>query len=228
MTMKLKEYASRYDQLAHEGPLYEIPLRKEYLVKEVGKGKKVLDLGCLGGQLSKHIKDQNNDVYGVELNAKAAAAAEALGVKVKVFDLNDGIPFEDEYFDVVHAGHILENIYDTKFLFEECNRVLKPKGTLFFTIFNLNSLENRLRILSGGYLSLTGAFPEDHNGKNIRVFNISKIKELCRHTGFQVMDIVGISATSRESIQYRVLQPLVRFVPQLGELLIVKVTRVDQ
>ena len=66
--MKSREYVRKADALAFEEPLFEIPLRKEYLLKEIGRGKRVLDLGCLGGQLSQLIKNQNNDVFGVEAN----------------------------------------------------------------------------------------------------------------------------------------------------------------
>jgi methionine biosynthesis protein MetW len=225
--MKMTEYVRRYDRLTSEAPLYDIPLRKEYLIREIGRGRRVLDLGCLGGQFSKLIKDQNNDVYGVEVNPKAAAMAESRGIRVKVFDLNDGIPFEDGFFDVVNAGEIIEYIYDTKFLFEEINRVLKPGGLLFLSTPNLNSLSNRVRVLRGGYLSQLGAYPDDHFGENIRVFNAAKIRELCAHTGFRVMDVVGVPALEAGSLSYRLLRPVVHFAPEFGALLIVKARRND-
>lgn len=223
--MKMIEYVRRYDCLTSEEPLYDIPLRKEYLLREVGRGRRVLDLGCLGGQISKLIKDQNNEVYGIEVNAKAAARAVDRGIRVKVFDLNEGIPFEDGFFDVVNAGEIIEHIYDTKFLFEEIHRVLKPNGLLLASTPNLNSLSNRIRVLRGGYLSLMGAFPDDHFGEHIRVFNEQKLRELCQHTGFRVVDVMGIPTLEGGSLAYRLLRPLVRVAPQFGELLIIKARR---
>lgn len=227
MSMKIVEYARRYDALAMEGPLFDIPVRKEYILKEIGRGKRVLDLGCLGGQISKLIKDQNNEVYAVEVNPKAAKVAEERGIRVKVFDLNDGIPFEDGYFDVVNAGEIIEHIYDTKFLFEECNRVLKPHGVLLFTFPNLNSLQNRVRVLRGDYLAHVGAFPDDHYGENIRIFNLDKARELCHYAGFRVVDVVGVPALAAGTMSYALLRPLVAVAPQLGELIVVKARRAD-
>ena len=225
--MKPNEYVRRYDSLAAEAPLFEIPVRKEYILKEIGRGKRVLDLGCLGGQISKLIKDQNNEVFGVELNAAAAAVASSRGIRVKIFDLNDGIPFEDGFFDAINAAEIVEHLYDTKFLLEECNRVLKPNGILLFTTPNLNSLSNRINVLTGGYLDRLGAFPDDHFGEHIRVFNLQKIQELCAHTGFKVQEVIGVPAVARQTLRYRLLQPLVKALPQLGELLIVKAKRLD-
>lgn len=226
--MKLNEYNRRYDSLSLETPLLEIPLRKEYVLKQIGRGKRVLDLGCLGGQFSQLIKEQNNEVFGVEVNPKAAEAAVQRGIRVKTFDLNDGIPFEDGFFDVVNAGEIIDQIYDTKYLFEECNRVLKPGGLFLFTTPNLNSLANRLKILGGSYPIGLGAYPDDHNGGRIRVFNLEKARELCQHTGFKVEDVLGVPTFERGARGYYWLRPVVKVLPQLGELLIVKARRSDQ
>ena len=220
--MKLGDYLRHYDSLASEQRLVELPGRREQVLREIGRGKKVLDLGCLGGQFSKLIKDQNNDVYGVELNSRAAAEADKRGIRVKLFDLNDGIPFEDGFFDAVFAGEVLQFLFDTKFLFEECNRVLKPKGILIFTTPNMNSLSNRLRVLAGGYPRHLGAFPEDHAGRHVRIMNLQKIRELCQHTGFRVSNVTGLSMTPRA-----LLTPLVSLAPQLGDFLIVRAQRVD-
>jgi len=219
--MRFSEFSRHVDVLSSEAPLFEIPFRKEYVLRQIGRGKRVLDLGCLGGRFSKLIKDQNNDVYGIEINPRAAEAASALGIKVKSFDLNDGIPFQDEYFDVVNAGQVLENIYDTKFLFEDCCRVLKHNGLFLFSVQNLNSLGNRLRVLKGEYLGSMGAYPEDHHGSRIRVFNVKKIQELCEQAGFQVLEIRGVPAIEKK-FSYKVMKPIVRVAPQLAELLVVK------
>ncbi|MBI2712655.1 MAG: methyltransferase domain-containing protein [Bdellovibrio sp.] len=189
--MQMREYVTKYDSLAAEDTLFNIPHRKEYLLSRIGKGKRVLDVGCLGGRISKVIQDQNNEVWGVEVNANAAAVAEKRGIQVKVANVEDGLPFENSSFDVVNAGEVVEHLYDTKFFFQESHRVLKEGGILIFTTPNLNSIENRIRILLGGYPSMIGAYPEDHFGDHVRIFNLEKIEELCFQTGFKVEDVSG-------------------------------------
>jgi len=130
----------------------------------------------------------------VEVNPVAAEAARKRGVKVQVADVEDGLPFETESFDVVNAGEILEHLYDTKNFLEETRRVLKEGGLMIFTTTNLNSLENRIRVASGGYLSMAGAYPEDHFGAHVRVFNLPKIRELCIETGFGIRDVAGVTS----------------------------------
>jgi methionine biosynthesis protein MetW len=190
--MQMRDYLTKYNSLASEDALFNIPLRKEYLLSRIGKGKRVLDVGCLGGRVSKLIQDQNNEVWGVEVNSTSAALAEKRGIRVKVANIEDGLPFEDSSFDVVNAGEVVEHLYDTKFFFLETRRVLKENGLLIFTTPNLNSIENRIRIVLGGYPSMMGAYPEDHFGENVRVFNLPKIEELCRQTGFKLEDVSGV------------------------------------
>ncbi|MGK5081855.1 methyltransferase domain-containing protein [Bdellovibrionota bacterium FG-1] len=221
--MQLHDYIAKYDSLASEEALFNIPHRKEYLLEQIGRGKRVLDIGCLGGQLSRFILEQNNEVWGIEINPIAAAVALKRGIRVKVADVEAGIPFDDASFDVVHAGEILEQIYDTRLFFDECHRVLKPMGILLFTTPNLNSLENRLRVLTGGYLSMVGAYPEDHSGSHVRVFNRAKIGELCLQTGFELTDVSGVFAFEKRARWIdRSLKIAARVAPSLSKMLIFK------
>ncbi|MCK4260835.1 MAG: methyltransferase domain-containing protein [Halanaerobiales bacterium] len=47
-----------------------------------------------------------------------------------VRDLEKGLPFDDNSIDNYFAQHLLEHIYDLRFLMEEVWRTLKPKGII--------------------------------------------------------------------------------------------------
>jgi 2-polyprenyl-6-hydroxyphenyl methylase/3-demethylubiquinone-9 3-methyltransferase len=221
--MQMHDYVSKYDELAHEEAAFNIPLRKEYVLRQIGRGKRVLDVGCLGGQFSLLMIERGNQVWGVEINPTAAEVAQRRGVRVKVADVEDGLPFADEFFDVVHAGGLIEQLYDTKAFFDECCRVLRPGGFVLFTAANLNSLENRLRIAAGGYLAHAGAYPEDHHGARIRVFNAEKVRELCAHSGLELADMRGVFNLERRARWIEApLRLAARVAPQLSKLLIFK------
>ena len=221
--MQMHDYITRYDSLASEDALFNIPHRKEYLLEQIGRGKRVLDVGCLGGQLSRLIMEQNNEVWGVEINPNAAEMARKRGIRVKVADVEEGLPFEAGAFDIVHAGEILEHLYDTKHFFQECRRVLKSGGLLLFTAPNLNSIENRLRVITGGYLSMVGAYPEDHFGDHVRIFNVSKVREICRETGFDLRDVRGVFNLERRAKWIETpLKVAARMAPSLSKLLMFK------
>jgi 2-polyprenyl-3-methyl-5-hydroxy-6-metoxy-1,4-benzoquinol methylase len=67
--------------------------------------------------------EQNNEVWGVEVNPAAAEFARKRGIKVEVANVEDGLPFENTVFDVVNAGELLEHLYDTKeFLYGSSSR----------------------------------------------------------------------------------------------------------
>lgn len=226
--MQMPDYVTRYDHLASEDSLFNIPLRKEYLLSQIGRGKKVLDVGCLGGRLTRLIMDQNNEVWGVEVNPVAAAVALERGVRVKIANVEDGLPFESAIFDFVNAGEVVEHLYDTKNFFKEANRVLKSDGIVLFTVPNLNSLENRIRVVTGGYLSMVGAYPEDHFGAHVRVFNLSKIKELCHQTGFVLVDVCGVpSLESRGRLIDGSLGFVGKILPSFSKLLMVTAQKVS-
>lgn len=189
----MQEYVEKYDHLALESDLLRIPARKEFVLSRIGRNKKVIDVGCLGGQFSRLIMRQGNEVVAVEANPKAAETARKRGVPVKIADVEAGLPFETEAFDVVHAGEVLEHLFDTRFFFAEAARVLKPGGMLLLATPNLNSLENRVRVAAGAYLSGAGAYPEDRFGSRVRVFNVAKMRELCAQAGFSIAEMRGIA-----------------------------------
>lgn len=221
--MQIDEYLTKYDSLASEEAFFRIPLRKEYLLSQIGRGKRVLDVGCMGGQISRLIQEQNNEVWGVEINERAAAEAIRRGIRVKVADVEKGLPFDSASFDVVYAGELLEHLYDTRTFFLDAHRVLKQEGTLLFSTPNLNSFENRMRVIKGDYLSNVGAYPEDHHGQNVRIFNLSKIREICYSTGFEIKDVRGIFTEEPSSKLLSIPLGLAsRLIPGFAKFLMVK------
>lgn len=172
--------------------------RDRWVLKAVGRGRRVLDLGCGTGALAQKLAARNNELYGVEINPDAAAAARDRGVHVSLSDLNERLPFKKAYFDVVLASEVLEYVYDTRLLIEECARVLRPGGLLLLSAQNLNSLPNRLRMLVGRYPAGMGAYPEDGSGGQVRALNLPKLQELCGLAGFDIVQ-------SRGEGDYRIL-----------------------
>ena len=72
----------------------------------------MLDLGCRTGALTQHYAE-GNDVVGVDVDRAALEQAVArLGIETVWADVEEGLPFEDESFDVVVAGELLEHLAD--------------------------------------------------------------------------------------------------------------------
>ena len=204
------------------GRLPDVKARRQWIVKSIGRGKAVLELGCGTGDLGAQVRAKNNEVYALDINPQAVSAAQQKGLMAKESDLNEGIPFQDASFDAIFGDGILECIYDTKHLFQECHRVLKSNGLLIFSAPNINSLRNRWRILSGAYAEGLGVYPDDHSGHIIRSFNYSKITELARLTGFEVLEVKGATLNQDQSLLLKTLKPLSRYYPRFASLLLMK------
>lgn len=123
--------------------------RGAFLQKHIGQGKKVLDIGCRDGTLTKFYKD-GNDVLGLDIDsASLNVASSYLGIKVKQVDLNGDWGLGENIFDVVVAAEIIEHLYYPETVLEKIAKVLKDNGTLVGSIPHAFSLQARIRLLLG-------------------------------------------------------------------------------
>jgi SAM-dependent methyltransferase len=113
-----------------------------------GPDKRVLDLGCRDGALTQAYAG-GNEIVGVDADREALAEAEKLGIETRWADLDEPLPFEDESFDAVVAGELLEHLRDPRRVVAEVGRVLRPGGTFVASVPNAYRLKNRLRFALG-------------------------------------------------------------------------------
>ena len=113
-----------------------------------GPGRRVLDLGCRDGALTKAYAE-GNEVVGVDADREALAEAAKLGIETHWADLDAPLDFPDDTFDVAVAGELLEHLRDPERLVGEIRRVLRPGGTFVGSVPNAFRLKNRLRFLAG-------------------------------------------------------------------------------
>jgi len=113
-----------------------------------GPGRRVLDLGCRDGALTRAYLD-GNEVVGFDADREALAAAARLGIETHWADLDQPLEAQDASFDVVVAGELLEHLRDPQALVAEIRRVLRPGGTLVASVPNAYRLKGRLRFLFG-------------------------------------------------------------------------------
>lgn len=113
-----------------------------------GPGKRVLDLGCRFGALTRSYVE-GNDVVGVDVDREALAEAAKLGIETVWADAGEPLPLPDESFDVVVVGELLEHLPLPERTVAEARRVLRPGGLLVGSVPNAFRLKNRLRFLLG-------------------------------------------------------------------------------
>ncbi|UCE11583.1 MAG: methyltransferase domain-containing protein [Candidatus Thorarchaeota archaeon] len=169
--------------------------------------EKILELGCAGGWLGEKLKRKfKAEVHGVDISPNALRLAENRGLIAKEFDLDGNRwPYEDNTFDVVIAGDLLEHLFDTETVVAEAYRVLRQGGLFIVSAPNINCYYNRLWVLFGKlpywiesapnlvFVPLAKDFGDTFfNPGHIRVFNKESLTKLLEHFEFEVELIRGV------------------------------------
>lgn len=104
------------------------------------RGKKILDAGCGYGELLVEIAKNYPDshLYGVDLvDIRIKEVSEKSGkIAIKKGDIQEKIPFEDNYFDLVFCTETLEHLKNPDHCLQEIIRVLKKTGFIVVTVPN--------------------------------------------------------------------------------------------
>ena len=125
----------------------------------IGTGKKILDIGCRDGTLTRHFLE-GNDVTGADTDSRALARAAERGIRTVQFDFNDADwPLQPESFDVVVAAEVIEHLYFPERVLGRIVKLLKPGGVLVGSVPNAFSLKCRLRYLFGSKRGTNGMGP---------------------------------------------------------------------
>jgi ubiquinone/menaquinone biosynthesis C-methylase UbiE len=95
----------------------------------ISKDSTLLDVGCGRGDFLNGFINSGCNGYGIDFTN----AAEKYCPDAKLFQAdieNNGMPFEDNYFDVIFSKSVIEHFYDPDILIRECKRCLKPGGMI--------------------------------------------------------------------------------------------------
>jgi SAM-dependent methyltransferase len=132
-------------------------LKFKSLLKAVGRWPiTFLDIGCGDGRYLRLIESKGisrENLYGIEIEAKAAARLRDAGFQVEDRPFEDVDSYRDGQFDLIVMFSVLEHLRSPKEALEKCFRILKPGGVVAFEIPNPHSINARLfrRRYWGGY-----------------------------------------------------------------------------
>jgi SAM-dependent methyltransferase len=174
--------------------LRELPVRP---------GAGLLDLGTSDGEFTSRVAQRvgAGRVAGVELLERHAQRARARGIDVRTTDLDEGLPFGDHEFEVVHANQVIEHVRRTDLLLREIRRVLVPGGVACISTNNLASWHNVFslalglqpmpihvsdELILGNPLSPEDRWAHRDRGRtHLRLFTIRALTDLCDHHGLE-------------------------------------------
>lgn len=172
---------------------------------------KLLDLGCDEGTWTLKIADKVNtkNIYGVDIVEQRLKDAEGKGIRIIKADLNESLPFKDDFFDVIHADQVIEHIAFLDKFVSEIYRVLKPGGYVIIGTENGSSWHNIFASILGWQIfSLTNISSKQcgignplaiHRNENVdldswihkTIFNYRGIKEFFELYKFKDTTIMG-------------------------------------
>ena len=218
-------YKNIYSDSANLGDLSENPRVRIMLSITDSldlKAKNILDIGCYDGTFLSLIKNRNNSFFGIEASDWGVKKTQEKGINVKQFFFNDKnpLPFEDNFFDCIIAGEIIEHIYDTDFFLSEIRRVLKPEGKLLISTPNLASFGRRLLLFFGINPIIEISPNQDDSSGHIRYFTVKSLNQLLKKHHFKVVQYKSdhLNFSSKGSIKSSFLA---RIFPKLGTSIIV-------
>ena len=177
-----ERYEEHHRERRDEGDFVFVPERIPLLVAAIGRGKRVLDLGCRSGALTRHFLD-GNTVVGLDVDSAALQKAAALGIEPVQANVEEPLPFEDASFDAVVAGELFEHLRFPDALVVEIQRVLRPGGVLAGSVPNAFRLQSRLRFLRGR--------PPEDDPTHLRMFSPHAVRELLADFADVRLDFVG-------------------------------------
>jgi SAM-dependent methyltransferase len=114
---------------------------------------RLLDVGCDDGGwtdvVRRRLTVSPDRVSGLEIVAECAQLARGRGFDVQVGDLDEGWPFDDRSFDIVHANQVIEHVKRLDHFVHEISRVLRPRGRAIVCTENLASWHNVVALALG-------------------------------------------------------------------------------
>lgn len=165
-------------------------LMKHYVNNK--KGKKLLDIGCADGSFAALLQKRFGfDSYGIDISPKVVKRARLNGIKARVGNLSEKLPYKKCMFDVVIMCEVIEHIFDTDFLLNEVYRVMKKNGLLFITTPNVASFTSRVKLIFGGYPNgLEYCLDENSNG-HIRAYTPHVLRRQLFKHNFTMMKLTS-------------------------------------
>lgn len=139
-----------------------------------------LELGCSSGAFLETLRSRGWNVTGVEPSVTAARQAQQKGLDVRIGTLESST-FPDAEFDAVFAWMVLEHVHDPPATVGNIFRLLKPAGTLVFSVPNFGCWE---ATVAGRYwwaLDLP---------RHLQHFTPRILRRLLRDAGFEGIEII--------------------------------------
>lgn len=201
--------SAQWPESLHEPEMVAIDLLRPALQKRDGRA---LDLGCGDGLFMAELDRIENlsargwELHGVDYSPAVLADARRRPYTFERCNLEEGVPYPDDTFDIVTASQVIEHVYDPDHLLREARRILRPGGHVVLTTPNLQAWYNRALFAAGiqpvfyetsTKSSHVGAGPLTRMKRSpdpvghVRVFNRRALLDLLVNEGLRPVELRG-------------------------------------
>ncbi|MDR2213760.1 MAG: class I SAM-dependent methyltransferase [Pseudomonadales bacterium] len=171
------------------------------VVRFVGNGKRVLELGCGPGSITKILAAQGQCmVTGMEFDSAAIEKATPFCQTILQADLNaeDWPRLLDEMdrFDVVVAADVLEHLYNPWRTLEQMAHLINESGYLVISLPHIGHAAVMACLMSGDFEYRDwGLLDRTH----IRFFGLKNIEQLVTKAGLKILDVRYITVPPKKT-----------------------------
>jgi methionine biosynthesis protein MetW len=192
MTDKRHNYEYAVDTTSQTGPAN--------VVRLVGQGKRVLEIGCGPGSITKILAEQGDcKVTGLELDSEAIKKVEQYCVKVMQADLNSSEwpqLLKDDKFDVVVAADVLEHLYDPWKSLQRMVPLINDKGYIVISLPHVGHAAVASCLINGDFdYRDWGLLDRTH----IRFFGLKNIEDLFAQANLKIIEAKYVTKPPEET-----------------------------
>ena len=173
------------------------PTRLIYIEDHINLAdKQILDVGCGGGLLTEALAVRGGLVTGIDISEHLLHVADEHAKKANLditYTCTTVENFSSNHsnaFDVITCMELLEHVPDPGSVINACMHLIKPGGLLFLSTINRNLKAYVQTKIAAEYILKLLPVGTHEYSKYIRP---SELASWCRTSGFNVIDISGIT-----------------------------------
>lgn len=179
--------ASSVAETVHPRPLqsYHLDERPDVQALVDPVGKRILDVGCAGGELGRALKRSGAaEVVGIEQNIEAAHLAREKLDRVLIEDAQSSeLSLPESSFDYILFADVLEHTVDPWTMLATFRRYLKPDGRVVASIPNLRFYAVIVRLIFDRWrYEDSGILDRTH----LRFFTWPNIRRMFEDAGYRI------------------------------------------
>jgi 2-polyprenyl-3-methyl-5-hydroxy-6-metoxy-1,4-benzoquinol methylase len=156
---------------------------------KVGVEKRVLELGCATGYITKILKKNNCFVTAVDANSEAILQTKQIADEVIQADLNEpqSLNIKKKY-SVVLLMDVIEHLINREELLQNIKKWLGPDGVLILSTPNIAHIRVRLNLLRGKFTyTEIGIMDSTH----VHFYTKDTLLTELNKTGFSIKECIG-------------------------------------